>query len=128
MWFLSLALSETDVTPVDGLLARVSEGGVTVEARRVDGDPTLFVDGEPIGRGDRPILAPDGSELVFVRGPVASIWHRDLATGVETQLTALEDGRPPADFVPPPVRTFAWFDGTVVRWSSDVGEHVLVTP
>ncbi len=62
------------------------------------------------------------------RGPIASIWHRDLATGVETQLTATEPGRPPADFVAPPIHAFSWFDGVVVRWTSQDGEHVLVTP
>ncbi|MCP4803810.1 MAG: hypothetical protein GY913_17645 [Proteobacteria bacterium] len=125
---IALALAETDVTPVDGLLATVEASGVRIEARRVDGAPMLHLDGQPLTPGDRPILSPDGTELVFVRGPIASIWHRDLATGVETQLTATEPGRPPADFVAPPIHAFSWFDGVVVRWTSQDGEHVLVTP
>ncbi len=129
---LTLALAqETDVTPVDGVLARAQAGSVRIESRRVEGLPTLVLLGEQervLGLGDRPILAPDGGELVFVRGPIASIWHLDLATGTETQLTALEQGRPPSDFVEVPIRSFDGWDGEVLRWVASDGQHVLVTP
>ena len=130
---LTLALAqETDRTPVDGLLARTGAAGVVVESRRLeDGLPHLLLVGpeaRELGLGDRPLLSPDGSELVFVRGPIASIWHLDLASGVETQLTALEQGRPPPDFVEVPVKAFASWDGDVLRWSAPDGEHVMATP
>jgi hypothetical protein len=129
---IALALAqETDRTPVDGLLAVTEAAGVRVEARRIDGLPTLVLpqeQGRVLGLGDRPLLAPDGSELVFVRGPIAAIWHLDLASGVETQLTSLEAGSPPPDFVAVPVRAFTAWDGEVLRWTAEDGDHVLATP
>ncbi len=85
---------------------------------------------------DRAALDPAGARVAFVwAGPVggvAGVWTMVLPDGPprrRTNLAPYTPGRPPADFIPLPVTDPPRWEGDVLRWRSEAGEHsVWVTP
>lgn len=129
---LSLAAAqETDRLP-DAL--GVSEvAGVRVECRREGAEARIeLVDGSErvvlVERGDRPALSPDGTELVWVAGPIASVWWMSLEDRQPVQLTNVGLTGPGPDFVAPPHRGGLQFDGERVTWDSPDGPKSVEAP
>lgn len=79
---------------------------------------------------DRAALSPDGRRVAFAwagpTGGVAGLWWMAVDGGAPVRLTnkaPATPGRPPADFVPLPVGDTVRWDGQVLRWRSEQGEH-----
>jgi TolB protein len=80
-----------------------------------------------------PTISPDGRTVVFVSGrtTVASFFRTSVDGEEPVQLTnkglsawLLSQGEPPADFVPPPVSSYAmeWVNDDVLRYNAGGGE------
>lgn len=131
LWLGAALATETDRLPE--VLAVVEVGEVRVECRRVDAEARIELVSEGqrevlVERGDRPALSPDGTELVWVQGPVASVWWMSLEEREPRQLTNLGLSGPSEAFVPPPHRGGLTFDGTLVTWDSPEGPQSAAAP
>ncbi|HJN77868.1 MAG TPA: hypothetical protein QGF58_28385 [Myxococcota bacterium] len=131
VFFALAGAQETDRLP--GVLAVVEAGSTTVECTTAGGEARieLVTDGQRevlVQRGDRPALSPDGTELVWVAGPVASVWWMSLSERDPVQLTNVGLTGPSPDFVPPPHRGGLVFDGDVISWDSPEGPKSVAAP
>lgn len=84
---------------------------------------------------DRLAFDDQAQRLAFAwagpEGGVAALYVMALPEGAPQRLTNLAPytpGRPPADFVPLPLGGPPRFDGPLLRWRSDEGEHQVELP
>ena len=132
-----LLVALAQATETDRLSAEVlsvtEAAGVRVECRREGPEARIELVTEGgrevlVERGDRPALSPDATELVWVQGPVASVWWMSLQEREPVQLTNVGLVGASPRFVPPPHRGGLVFDGATVTWDSPEGPQSVAAP